>query len=74
MYYQVYCILLNTLFATVLPLSSLLYLNVRTVKELAEMMRQQDGGGDGGSSDGSARVESPTENGKKKRKKHFKRT
>ena len=42
LYYKVYCIGLNTLVATVLPLLSLLYLNVRTVVELSKMMKQED--------------------------------
>ena len=30
-YYKIYCIILNTLFAALIPLLSLIYLNIRTV-------------------------------------------
>ena len=44
LYYQVYCIGLNTLIGTFLPLLSLLYLNIRTVMELRTMMKQEEAG------------------------------
>ncbi len=36
-YYRIYCVGLNTVFASVLPLLSLLYLNMRTVAQLRKM-------------------------------------
>ena len=38
-YYQIYYVYLNTLFATVLPLSLLLFFNINTAKELIKMSR-----------------------------------
>jgi hypothetical protein len=41
-YYKVYCIGLNTFFASLLPMGSLLFLNVSTVITLRQMGRQQE--------------------------------
>ena len=38
-YYQIYYVYLNTLFASVLPLSLLLFFNIRTAQELVKMSR-----------------------------------
>jgi hypothetical protein len=38
LYYKIYCVGLNTVFATALPLLSLLYLNTKTVAELRKMV------------------------------------
>lgn len=49
LYYRIYCIGLNTAFATVLPLLSLLWLNTRTVMGLRAIRKQEEesaGGGD----------------------------
>ncbi len=39
MYYGVYCIGLNTVFASLLPMLALLYLNVKTVIALSDMLK-----------------------------------
>ena len=38
-YYKVYCVALNTLLASVLPLVALIFLNIRTVRALGQMSR-----------------------------------
>ncbi|CAB4054099.1 unnamed protein product [Lepeophtheirus salmonis] len=42
LYYRIYFIGLNTIFASILPLASLLFLNVSTVKALRKMSRQEE--------------------------------
>lgn len=42
LYYQIYCIGLNTFFASIFPVASLLFLNISTVLALRKMAQQQD--------------------------------
>ena len=42
LYYSVYCIGLNTVFASLLPMAALLFLNVRTVSALSAMLRREE--------------------------------
>merc|ERR1712012_376634 len=40
-YYRIYYVHLNTIFASLIPLVSLLYLNIATVKALKKMVEEQ---------------------------------